>query len=195
MSAVVAYLQALLSVPVAIAAVAGVVIGRLAGALAGGSRDRRTAQDERRVRAQDAELRVAQKTVEQQRAELDRLAEELRLVRLELATQREESASRDERLTRLKADLQNEFAKTARLRQELSERAEELVRSQTRVRDLENELGVARAGSDVILEQVARLEQERDDLNTLVRTLREELVVQARSRPAGPPGRDPVLGA
>ena len=195
MSAVVAYLQALLSGPVIIAAVAGVVVGRLVGALAGGSSDRRTAQDERRVRAQDAELRVAQKTVEQQRAELDRLGEELRLVRLELATQREESASRDERLTRLKADLQNEFAKTARLRQELSERAEETVRGQARLRDLQNELGVARAGSDVILEQVARLEQERDDLNTLVRTLREELVVQARSRPAGPPGRDPVLGA
>jgi chromosome segregation ATPase len=194
MSALPGYLQAFLSAPVVMAAMAGVVVGRVASVLARGSGDRRTVRDERRVRAQEAELRVAQKTVEHQRAELERLAEELRLVRLELATQREESASRDERLTRLKADLQNEFAKTARLRQELTERAEETVRSQARLRDLQNELGVARAGSDVILEQVARLEQERDDLNTLVRTLREELVVQARSKPPGPPGRSPVVG-
>jgi chromosome segregation ATPase len=194
MSDPLAYLQALPAVPVLMAGVAGVVVGRLLGAVAAGSSARRTKRDESRARSQDAELRVAQKTIEQDRAELQRLGEELRLVRLELAAQREQSGSRDERLVRLKADLHNEIAKTARLRQELSERAEEQMRVTASLRDLQNEVGVARAGSDVILEQVARLEQERDDLNTLVRTLREELLVQARGKPAEPPGRNPVLG-
>jgi chromosome segregation ATPase len=195
MSDPLAYLQALPAVPVLMAAVAGIVVGRVVGAMAAGSASRRTARDEGRARSQDAELRVAQKTIEHDRAELQRLGEELRLVRIELAGQREESGSREERLVRLKADLQNEIAKTTRLRQELSDRAEETMRSNARLRDLQNEVGVARAGSDVILEQVARLEQERDDLNTLVRTLREELLVQARGKPAGPQGRNPVLGA
>jgi chromosome segregation ATPase len=195
MSDPLAYLQALPAVPVLMAAVGGIVVGRVVGAMAAGSASRRTARDEGRTRSQDAELRVAQKTIEHDRAELQRLGEELRLVRIELAGQREESGSREERLVRLKADLQNEIAKTTRLRQELSDRAEETMRSNARLRDLQNEVGVARAGSDVILEQVARLEQERDDLNTLVRTLREELLVQARGKPAGPQGRNPVLGA
>lgn len=190
MSAVVAYLQALLSGPVVVAAVAGLVAGCLAGGLAAGGNGWRRARDARPSPAAQVPPDGGQPPVAPAA-----VGEELRLARLELVTLREESASRNERLTRLKADLRCELARSARLRQELAARVDEAVRSQARLRHLESEVRIARAGTEEILEQVTRLEQERDDLNTLVRTLREELVVQARSLPANPSGRDPVLGA
>lgn len=194
MSALPAYLQDLVTGPAVIAALAGIVIGRVLGGFARRAPARNEEVD-RQFRNLDAELRVAQKTIEQQRADLGRAADEARLLQQELATLREQSGTREERLRRLKSELQFECKKTATLRQELADRAEEMVRTHVQIRDIQNELGVARVGSDVILEQIARLEQERDDLNGLVGSLRDELVARAASSP-GPGGtRDPVLGS
>lgn len=182
-----------------LAALLGLVLGRVLGGFAGASRAAPDA--DRRLRGIEAELRVAQKTVEDQRQELAAATAELAALRAAQADAQAQADSRDERLRRLKAELQTECAKTAKLRQELAERAEEMVRTHVQLRDTRTELGVARVGSDVILEQIARLEQERDDLNALVGNLRTELHNRegAGDAPAGREGagdaRDPRRGA
>ena len=85
------------------------------------------------------------------------------------------SSGSDERIRKLKAEVQHECGKTARLRQELADRAEEMVRTSVQLRDVQNELGVTQVGSDVVMDQITRLERERDDLNTMVETLRKEM--------------------
>jgi uncharacterized membrane-anchored protein YhcB (DUF1043 family) len=197
MSDLTALLPALLSgswLLAALAALVGLVIGRVLGGFAGPARP--APESDRHRRGIEAELRVAQKTVEDQRAQLAATSTDLATLRAAQDDALAQAGSRDERLRRLKAELQAECAKTAKLRQELAERAEEMVRTHVQLRDTRTELGVARVGSDVILEQIARLEQERDDLNALVGNLRAELVSRqgAGDAPAAP-GRDPVVGA
>jgi uncharacterized coiled-coil DUF342 family protein len=109
----------------------------------------------------------------------------------ELAASRDKLATGEELVRKLKAEVQHECAKTARLRQELADRAEEMVRTHVQLRDVQNELGVTQVGSDVVIDQIARLERERDDLNAMVETLRSEMA--GRSRTALKLGSSPAL--
>jgi len=99
----------------------------------------------------------------------------------ELAAARDRLAANDELIRKLKAEVQHECGKTARLRQELADRAEEMVRTHVQLRDVQNELGVTQVGSDVVMDQITRLERERDDLNSMVETLRKEMAGRQRS--------------
>lgn len=153
--------------------VAGVVLGRLArGIGASGASARET---EHRLRSVEAELRVAQRAAEQMRALRGSESEELQELRAEVGTLKEQAGLRQERIARLQEELRFERRKTDQLRQELCDRAEEMVRTHVQLRDAETELGVAMVGSDVVVDQIVRLEQEREELNALVENLKREL--------------------
>ena len=81
---------------------------------------------------------------------------------------------------KLTAEMQHECRKTAQLRKELAERAEEMVRTHVQLRDVKTELDVSQVGSDVVIDQIDRLTRERDDLNTMVEALRRELDLKSR---------------
>ena len=76
--------------------------------------------------------------------------------------------------------MQHECRKTAELRKELADRAEEMVRTHVQLRDVKTELDVSQVGSDVVIDQIERLTRERDDLNTMVEALRRELDMKSR---------------
>lgn len=177
------------------AAVAGFAVGALLSRLLGSVANRpmgRKADDlHHRIRGLEADLRVAQRSADQARAERDAARAEAAARGAELAALSEKAGSHDELIRKLKAEVQHECAKTARLRQELADRAEEMVRTSVQLRDVQNELGVSQVGSDVIVDQIARLERERDDLNTMVETLRRE--VEGRQRPPLRLGASPIL--
>lgn len=154
---------------------AGVLLVRLVSAGSGGRyRGGARGDLEHRLRSVEAELRVTQRTAEQAVADRASQAEEVMATRAEIVALTERLEKREQRIRQLKADLQTECAKTDQLRRELCDRAEEMVRTHVQLRDTENELGVARVGSDVVLEQIARLERERDELSGLVEALRRE---------------------
>lgn len=178
----------------------GLMLARLlagAGQRAAGRLGRGRVEDvNHRLRAIEAEFRIAQRSLEQLKAERDGLAAELARSGEHITSLENQAATDDERLRKLRSDLQHECAKTAKLRQELAERAEEMVRTYVQLRDTQNELGVNQVGSDVILEQIARLEQEREDLNKLVETLRAEAAARrpdGRSERLAPGGPDALL--
>lgn len=149
-----------------------------------------------RIRSLEAELRVAQRGLADLRTERDALADEAARLRQELDGRGMVADKRDDQIRKLKSELQHELAKTARLRQELADRAEEMIRTHVQLRDAENELGVSRLGSDVIVEQLKRFEQEREDLSGLVATLKRELDLRKQqgdqARPAAT-DRGPVF--
>ena len=103
-----------------------------------------------RIRSLDAELRIAQSEVAKARDEIERLSREL-------AAEQEKTEARDsviteqqQRISRLKSDLRDSVKKTAELRAELSDRAAENVKSEVKLREVETELSVAQASTDML---------------------------------------------
>ncbi|MBL8200061.1 MAG: hypothetical protein JNK40_03735 [Chromatiales bacterium] len=170
---------------------AGAMLSRLLGSFANRPMGKRADDLHHRIRGLEADLRVAQRTADQVRTEREALAAELASTAAELPALRDKLAGNEELIRKLKAEVQFECGKTARLRQELADRAEEMVRTHVQLRDVQNELGVTQVGSDVVMDQITRLERERDDLNTLVDALRKEMA----GRPRNPLrlGASPVL--
>jgi hypothetical protein len=68
------------------------------------------------------------------------------------------------------------------MRLELAAREDVLMRTSMELRDIETERGVAEAGADVFVDQVTRLQQERDELASLVQSLKAQLAGRAGSR-------------
>lgn len=171
---------------IAAAAVAGFAAGamltRLLGSAANRPMGKRADDLYHTIRGLEADLRVAQRTAEQSKAAREGLAAELSKTAAELAEMRDKSGSHDERVRKLTAEVQHECAKTARLRLELADRAEEMVRTHVQLRDVQNELGVSQVGSDVVMDEITRLERERDDLNAMVEALRKEMAARPRGQ-------------
>jgi len=171
---------------IAAAAVVGFAVGamlsRLLGSAANRPMGKRADELHHTIRALEADLRVAQRTAEQARVEREALTAELAKTGAELIATRDKSAASDEVIKKLKAQVQHECGKTARLRQELADRAEEMVRTHVQLRDVQNELGVSQVGSDAVMDEITRLERERDDLNTMVEALRREMATRPRSQ-------------
>ena len=103
-----------------------------------------------RIRALEAEHRVAQ-------ADGENLKETVRMLKKDLEDATEGNEKRDnvithqqERMQELKRDLKDSVMKTRELRSELTDRAEENLKSEVKLREVETELSVAQASSDMI---------------------------------------------
>lgn len=160
---------------------AGAMLSRFLGSVANRPLGKRADDLHHRIRGLEADLRVAQRTADQARTERESLTAELASTAGELAALRDKAVRSDEQIKKLKAEVQHECGKTARLRQELADRAEEMVRTHVQLRDVRTELGVTQVGSDVVMDQITRLEQERDELNALVESLRREMAGRQRN--------------
>lgn len=117
-----------------------------------GSRYRARRRDPRddRIRSLDAEVRIA-------KSETAKLQEKFAALQKELTAAVEGNEKRDGVITHqqakideLKQDLQDSVRKTRELRAELSDRATENVRSEAKLREVETELSVAQASTDLI---------------------------------------------
>jgi chromosome segregation ATPase len=159
---------------------AGAILSRILGSVADRPMGKRADDLHHRIRGLEADLRVAQRNADEVRTERDGLMAEMASKAAEMGALRDKLAGNDERIRKLKADIQFECGKTARLRQELADRAEEMVRTHVQLRDVQNELGVSQVGSDVVMDQITRLERERDELNAMVETLRKEMASRQR---------------
>ncbi len=172
---------------IAVALVAGVgagaVLTRVLGSLVGRPMGKRADDLHHRIRAMDADLRVAQRTSDQLKAERDVATTELRKTTAELTALREQSSTHAEIVRKLKANIQHECAKTSKLRMELADRAEEMVRTHVELRETRTELGVSQAGSGVDTDQFARLERERDEMSVKLESLSRQMAVLHRGKP------------
>ena len=130
--------------------VTGWLVGKIVSAI--GSRVGKGKRDPRddRIRNLDAELRIAQTEVGKARDELERQAESLTETQKLVASR--ELVINDQRgkIDQLRSDLKDSVRKTAELRSELSRRAEESVRSEVKLREVETELSVAHASTEFI---------------------------------------------
>jgi chromosome segregation ATPase len=103
-----------------------------------------------RIRSLEAELRVAQ-------TDTDSLKETSVLLKKDIEEAQEGIEKRDnvishqqERMENMSGDLKDSVLKTRELRGELSERATENIKSEVKLREVETELEVAQASTDMI---------------------------------------------
>ena len=103
-----------------------------------------------RIRSLEAKLRIAQ-------SESEKSGEAIKKLKKELEESNEGQVKRDnvishqqEKLETLAADLKDSVMKTRELRSELSQRATENIKSEVKLREVETELEVAQASTDLI---------------------------------------------
>lgn len=175
-------------------ALIGVLGGWALGRFGGWWDNRRAAAGapsvDHRIRALEAELRIAQRKAEEAEADAQRHREELEALRAEVDSTRAAFVEADAELRQARQQLSEECSKTQSLRVELSERVEETIRARVLAREMETELSVARAGSDAVLDQVRALAAEREELTGRLRTL--QLQSESGRLPAAKVARLPV---
>jgi chromosome segregation ATPase len=103
-----------------------------------------------RIRSLEAELRIAQNELGQITESVEQLEQELEAANAEIEKRDKVISHQQGRVEELKKDLRDSVLKTRELRAELSERAEENVRSEVKLREVETELSVAQASTDMI---------------------------------------------
>ena len=130
--------------------VLGWIVAKISAALAGKIQAKKRDPRDDRIRNLDAELRIAQTDAAKVRDEKDKQDERLTETQQFVADRETVIASQKEKIEQLRADLRESVKKTRELRHELSQRAEENVRSEVKLREVETELSVAQASTDLI---------------------------------------------
>src|SRR5210317_222033 len=118
-----------------------------------------------RIRALEAELRIAQGDSGKTQTELEHLEEKHKETIVGLERRDNVISEQQSRIEKIQADLKDSVRKTRELRAELAERATENVHAEAKIREVETELSVARASTDMIATGVLdySLAPDRDD--------------------------------
>jgi len=103
-----------------------------------------------RIRSLDADVRVAQNNAEKVKTELEQSNSNLEEQKSNAVQNASKIQEQAQTIARLRADLKDSVRKTRELRAELTDRATESVRSQVMLREVQTELSVARASTDMI---------------------------------------------
>jgi hypothetical protein len=103
-----------------------------------------------RLRSMNAELRIAQTDAGKAKTELEEQSKSLTEEQGTVVSRDKLIIEQGDTIIRLKSDLKESVIKTRELRAELSDRAAESVKSEVRLRDVETELSVAQASTDMI---------------------------------------------
>ena len=103
-----------------------------------------------RIRSLDAELRISQKDSEKSKSELEVISKESKQTQKEVEELREKLEKECKVTASLRQDLKESVKKTRELRGELTDRATENLKSEVKLREVETELSVAQASTDLI---------------------------------------------
>lgn len=110
---------------------------------------KRDARDDR-IRELEAELRIAQSESGKTKSEIERLEDELKETTIGLERRDHVITDQQAKLEKVQSDLKESVIKTRELRSELAERATENVHAEARIREVQTELSVAQASTDLI---------------------------------------------
>lgn len=110
---------------------------------------KRDARDDR-IRSLEAELRVAKAESFDAKTEVEKLGEALKDTTVGLERRDNVISEQQAKIEKANKDLKESVMKTRELRTELAERATEGVHAEARIREVETELSVAQASTDMI---------------------------------------------
>lgn len=117
-----------------------------------GARRRAAQRDPRddRIRELEAELRIATGNSQRSHTELEQLEDQLKETTVGLERRDFVISEQQAKLDKIRMDLKESVMKTRELRAELAERATQNVHAEAKIREVETELSVAQASTDMI---------------------------------------------
>lgn len=128
----------------------GYLLSSVFGAVGSKSRAKKRDPRDDRIRSLEAELRVTQTDLGKARETVDGLQKELEEVTEGIEKRDNVISHQQMRMDETTRDLRESVMKTRELRAELSERATENIKSEVKLREVETELEVAQASTDLI---------------------------------------------
>ena len=128
----------------------GWLLSSITGSMSSRYKARKRDPRDDRIRSLEAEHRVAQTQVESLTEKVDELEKEFENANDGIEKRDNVISHQQEKLSRTHSDLKESVLKTRELRSELSERATENIKSEVKLREIETELDVAQASTDLI---------------------------------------------
>jgi len=116
------------------------------------SKKRSKNQDPRdsRIRALEAELRVAKSVGNDSKTDVEKLQDALKETTVDLERREQVISSQQSKLEKVSSDLKSSVIKTRELRTELADRATQTIHAEAKIREVETELSVAQASTDML---------------------------------------------
>ena len=130
--------------------VLGWVLATIIGSLRARNRASRRDPRDDRIRELEAELRIARSEGAGSRTDLEKLEDELKETTVGLERRDNVITNQQSKLEKVASDLKESVLKTRELRSELTERATQSVHAEAKIREVETELSVAQASTDMI---------------------------------------------
>jgi chromosome segregation ATPase len=128
----------------------GWLLSSIASSLGSKYRAKRRDRRDDRIRELEAELRIARSESAKTQTDRERLEEELKETTIGLERRDNVITDQQSRIDQIKKDLKESVIKTRELRAELADRATENVHAEAKIREVETELSVVQASSDLI---------------------------------------------
>lgn len=128
----------------------GWIVAKLGSYVSRKLKARRQDPRDRRIRSLEADVRVAHSAAEKAKARLDEINGELAEAQRALAARDATLAKQQRVMDQLRADLKDSVIKTRELREELTLRATENIRSEVKLREVETELSLVHASTDLM---------------------------------------------
>jgi chromosome segregation ATPase len=128
----------------------GWLLSSISSSLSSRSKARKRDPRDDRIRSLEAEHRIAQSDANTLREKLESLEKEVTETREEIEKRDNVISHQQGKIDKLNSDLKDSVIKTRELRAELSERATENIKSEVKLREVETELEVAQASTDLI---------------------------------------------
>jgi chromosome segregation ATPase len=128
----------------------GWLLSSISGSLGSKSKARKRDPRDDRIRSLEAELRVAQTDGQSFKEKTERLEKELTEAKDDIVKRDNVISHQQERMEVMSNDLKESVLKTRELRSELSDRATQNIKSEVKLREVETELEVAQASTDMI---------------------------------------------
>jgi len=150
----------------------GWILSAISSRMGSGQRTKKRDPRDNRIRQLDAELRIVQTELASSQEKAEKLEEDVETANEGIEKRDGVIEHQQGRIEELKKDLKESVIKTRELRHELSDRATENVKSEVKLREVETELSVAQASTDLIAtgvldyEMAPEKEEEDDDLDT-----------------------------
>jgi chromosome segregation ATPase len=130
--------------------VLGWILASIAARLRSNSAARKQDPRDARIRELEAEVRIAQSDNVDSRAGLDKLEDALTETTVGLERRDHVITKQQSELEKVAADLKDSVIKTRELRTELVDRAAQGMHAEAKIREVETELSVAQASTDMI---------------------------------------------
>ncbi len=128
----------------------GWIVAAITGSLSAKRRAIKRDPRDDRIRELEAELRISQSDSAGSRTDLEKMEDELKETTIGLERRDNVITEQQSKLERVSTDLKDSVLKTRELRSELAERATENVHAEAKIREVETELSVAQASTDMI---------------------------------------------